>query len=156
MIIKESFDEIKEYSTHELVASVRTVSATQKVAAVLLYRVNKSIKYMQFEEPGLAKSFYRLKAMYIDYFIKEGFVVKPEEEKDMKVVSFDVYGALLRFHRIAKNTLNFETTVDISETNDEIARYSKEAKVMYKLLVKIAESLNINEASKHFYSSKPQ
>lgn len=130
-----------------LVSNMQTKQDIQKVSAILLYRVNVSIKYVQHENPGLAKSFYRLKSKYIFYLIDEGFAIERKDASENMIIHFEVFGINLKFHQIKNNKLSFTNTIDTSNPTSEILKYSKDIPVMIKMLVKIGEVLKIDRLS---------
>lgn len=126
----------------KLLEGTDTLEEKQKLAAVLLYRINKAIKYVQLDKNGLSFKFYHLKGLYCNYFAKNGFLIKSKAEEKM-VLTFSVQDVILKFHQVKPKRNRFSTTVDISNKTEEVKQYIIDIEIMYKLLLKIAESLEI-------------
>lgn len=126
-----------------IITGIKTIEDANKAAAILMYRVNKSVKYIQADNAGFTLRFYRLKQKYIQYFIESGFLVERNSEQDNMVLRFSVAGIELKFHQVNPKKLRFSNTIDTSKPTEEINSYIKDIVIMYKMLISIGNFLKL-------------
>jgi len=140
---------MKVVALRELLKGISSVEDQEELSAILLYRTNKAIKYLQSEKSGFAFKFYLLKRLYIDHFLERGFEVKnsikDQYEEDKNMVTLKVRGTYLSFHMVKEKLGRTVTTRDISHINDEIKEYIMDSEKMYRMLLVLGEKLKIDK-----------
>lgn len=129
----------------KLIKRTKTKNDILRLAAILMYRTNRAVKYKQFEMPGLASTFYKMKSKYIFFFINEGYSVKCLD-KDKGVVCFNVNGIQVKFHQVNNTDMRFQNTIDLSNPSSEVLTYITEVEKTLEMLIKLGEALKIEKS----------